>query len=267
MSAKVAATWFAELAKLASDDTTRPSICRTAVKVAEGVWALTNGHYALVLATPPELRAWDATVPVAPTVPWPMDELAVQAKAGALPAYDAGKIGEVRHRDNTFPDVSRVLNCAPADPVDLPDLGKVLAEIDAAIARAKVDCAPAPAVAVAAKYQGIKLDKPGLVLDGVNQLTLWVDDSVYPPQSSWTCKATKTTWVLDGKGVACHHQEPVTLGAPVGKAICGLDIRYLRRFAKLGGWGGGVFDWRNGTKNPADMRWGAHFAVLMPQKL
>lgn len=264
MSAAIAAAWFASLASLASDDSTRPSICQTAVKVAPGVWACTNGHYAILSPSPAAIRAWCDTIPVSPQTPWPLDQLATQAKAGSLPEYTGGKIGEVRARDCSYPDIARVIALSAEKPLALPDLGAALAEIDAEIAQAKTRATPDPAVAVANVEQKMRLPKTGWQLNPLNRVLLYAeggDDGT----ATWSCDGEVTTWGLDKDGIATATQTPVVFGQPRGKPAIGLDYRYLRKFAKLGPWGGGT--WDRDYRNPANMVWGQCFVVMMPQRV
>jgi hypothetical protein len=261
---KGAADWFAAVAKY-GDDPTREGISQTAVQVAPQVWAATNGHYAVLMATPPDLREWCATVPVDPKTPWPMAELALQAKAGELPDYCDGKIGNVRPRTTLFPDVARVLNLPPDKPLNLPDLGAALVEIDAAIARAKVDCAPTPEIAVLAHRQGLKA-KLGMVVQNDLVIRATTDDMPGLCTPHWSLTAEITRLRLDGD-IVLVHTETVELGSQEGKPVQALDLRYLRRFAKSGPWGGGTFQNCKKTCAPCDMRWGPDFMVLMPMRL
>jgi hypothetical protein len=278
---KLAVAWFKKLAKLASDDATRPGIHRAAVKVASGVWALTNGHYAIVTTPPAELADWDETIPVCADYGWPMDLLADQAAITGNLDYSESvgpegkpvklcKIGLVERKDATYPQLHKVLaagvhpggNHEPRRP--MPDMSKILAALDLEIERLNASVAPDADLALLAFKQGLR-GKPGVTIAKDSMLKVWALGDAAAPL--WTAGATLTEWFVDDAGTVRAKDSQVALGpaGEKGDLKVGMLLKYARLLAKAGPWQGG---WMyEHPALPMDLRFGRDFAVLMPCRL
>jgi len=279
---KIAVAWFKKLAKLASDDPTRPGIHRAAVKVAPGCWALTNGHYAIVTTPPVELTDWDSTIPVCADYGWPMDLLAEQAAITGNMDYSESvgaegkpvklcKIGLVERKDVNYPQLSKVLaagvdvasgNHEPRRP--MPDLGQILADLDSEIERLTKSVAPDADLALLAFKQGLRA-KPGVTVAKDAMIKVWALGDFDRPL--WTTGAILTEWIVDDAGTVHAKDSQVTLGpaGEKGDLKVGMELKYARLLAKAGPWQGG---WMyEHPALPMDLRFGRDFAVLMPCRL
>ncbi len=263
---KAASAWFDRLAKLCQDDASRLGIYRTAAKLSDGVWAITNGNYAVLSAPPAGLEGWDRTIPADPNHGWPLAELAILAAGGDLPEWSEGKIGTVRQNESKFPQIDRVLSMVcedghPAPRRRMPDMTAILAAVDAEVARQTAEAKPSTAVQLAAAKNGIKIPHGCSIPTGAF-LAVWaVDDD---PAVRWSIQADLQKWTLDKDGVPVREASTITIGNPGDKkgAWKLYSLKYLRRLAKSGAWQGGwMYD---DEASASDMYFGRDFAMIMP---
>lgn len=288
---KQAAAFYKRLLTFASKEDSRQSICGTAAHVAPMVWAATDGHRCGLIPVPDSLQAWDLSVPINADKPWPIQPLLDGAKLGAIPTYCTDRKcmlvqGEPVHcLDNHFPMVAKVIKFAMGPGrFDLPDLKRLCAEVDTAIAKLKADKALTPAQIVKLRACGHKPPASMVRIEREPILRIWSDGR---GASRWAITTWQSDWEQDEPGedgkpglcrVLTDFARWIGTGATASGAILtdkddptmlgltcvGVNFIFLKQACEAG-------DWEEGTvidnHTPLMIRCGKEANVLMPMRL